>query len=162
MPNYNPYGQNPYLYGNNYSNYGSQYQQQNYQPQYQQMLPTQMSGTYQQQVQQPQISITGRVVTKVDDIAVNEIPMDGNISYFPNQNGQEIYGKKWNADGTVSTILYKAELQQNDSENEKTTNPMDEYFKQIEGQFSELFDRVDELKQIVTPRQRKKEVSADD
>lgn len=159
MANYNPYIQNPYLYGNSYQ---QQYQQPQYQQNYQQMFPTQTANAYQQQLQQQPATISGRAVVKIEDIAANEVPMDGSMSYFPKLDGTEIYGKRWNADGTVSTVIYKAEMAQNAAETISKSNTIDTYFTEVNERFSELFDRVDELKQIVTPKQRKKEVLSDD
>lgn len=143
MPQYNPYMNNPYYYGN-------QYQQQNYQQQYQQMLPS----TFQQQPQ----TISGRTVNRVEDIAVNEISMDGSMSFFPNANGQEIYGKKWNSDGTVSTILYRIS-----TENQQTQELSNaDYYKKIEGNFEDILNQLDDIRSIITPKQsRKKEVATD-
>lgn len=144
MANYNPYYQNPY-YQNNYG-----YQQ----PQYQQMLPSQMSGTFQQQPQ----TISGRTVNRVEDIAVNEISMDGSMSFFPNANGQEIYGKKWNSDGTVSTILYRISTE-NPQATELSTA---DYYKKIEGNFEDILNQLDDIRSIITPKTNKrKEVAAD-
>lgn len=144
MANYNPYMNNPYYYGN-------QYQQQNYQPQYQQqMLPSAF--------QQQQNVISGRTVNRVEDIAVNEISMDGSMSFFPNANGQEIYGKKWNSDGTVSTILYRISTE-NPQATELSTA---DYYKKMEGNFEDILNQLDDIRSLITPKNTKrKEVSAD-
>lgn len=122
------------------------------QPNYQQINP------YQQQNN----GISGRSVSRVEDITVNDIPMDGTMSYFPLNSGMEIYGKRWNADGTVSTVLYKAELPKSDTEKEKEVNSIDQSINRLECQISALSEKLEEVKQIVSPKIRRKEVSADD
>lgn len=151
MPNYNQC--NPY-YPNNYGQYQNYQYQQNYQPQYQQQLtPTFMSGTNQTQ------QLSGRTVAKIDDIAVNEVPMDGSTAFFPNTNGQEVYAKKWNADGTVSTFLYKISTENAPTAEVSTA----EYYKKMESNFEDIFNQLDDIRSLVTPKNSKrKEVSADD
>lgn len=152
MANYNPYMNNPYYYGNQY--------QQNYQPQYQQiqpqqMVPTQMSGA---NFQQQQNVISGRTVNRVEDIAVNEISMDGSMSFFPNANGQEIYGKKWNSDGTVSTILYRISTENPQATELSTVD----YYKKMESNFEDITKQLDDIRAIISPKTRKKEVLNDE
>lgn len=84
---YNPYQFQP------------QYQPQ-YQPQFQQQT---------QQVQRPVYQgqgIAGRTVQCESDIAPSEVPMDGSTSWFPLSDGSAVYSKRWNADGTITTLRY--------------------------------------------------------
>lgn len=127
MQNYNPYYNNPYI--------------------------QQYNNPYQQSFQAPQqtYSLNGRTVNRLEDIQVNEIAMDGSMSFFPNVNGQEIYGKKWNADGTVSTILYRIS-------NETTTDKevsIKDYCEKIEGNFEDIFKQLSDIRSLVAPKRRK-------
>ena len=88
VPQYNPY------------QYASMSNMQRYQAQPEQMMPAQMPVTPQA------IGINGRVVQGLDNINANEVPMDGSMAFFPEQDLSEIYVKGWNADGTIKTIVY--------------------------------------------------------
>lgn len=50
----------------------------------------------------------GKFVDREEDITPNDVPMDGNIGYFPINDGSAIITKKWNSDGTIKTVVYKA------------------------------------------------------
>lgn len=76
-------------------------------PQGQQMLPTQMTGAYQQP------GLVGKVVNDVSMVSPNDVPMDGNIAIFPKNDMSEIYCKQWKQDGTIQTVVYKPVLDQN-------------------------------------------------
>ena len=59
--------------------------------------------------QRPPI-IPGRVVTDINEVTPNEIPMDGRVSLFPKNDYSCIYAKAWNSDGTITTVrdIWKA------------------------------------------------------
>lgn len=78
---------------------------QNYQQSLQQ--PMQMN---QQPIPQRIAGISGRMVQSAENINANEVPMDGNVAFFPKQDLSEIYVKGWNADGTIKTIVYKPQI----------------------------------------------------
>lgn len=107
--------------------YGQPYIQQQYNPylqrmenlqQFQQaiqqpMSPTQMSGT-------SQFTPLGKIVESVDIVKVTDIPMDGNMYYFPKADGTEIYAKQFGMDGKTRILTFKPLL---DSEpNNSSTN----------------------------------------
>lgn len=86
----NPYmqSQNPYMDRMNFL--------QNYQQSLQQQpIPQRIAG------------ISGRMVQSAENINANEVPMDGNVAFFPKQDLSEIYVKGWNANGAIDTIVYK-------------------------------------------------------
>lgn len=74
----------------------------------------------QQQLQASQNMATlGKVVESVDVLKTIEIPMDGNMYYFPKADGTEIYGKKWLTNGTTYIETYKPCLGEvNDDKND--------------------------------------------
>ena len=76
--------------------YSSQYQP--YQSQFQQYQPTLPS------IAQPML--TGHLVASQEDIKPNDVPMNGSAAYFPSQDGQVIYAKAWNQNGTITTVEY--------------------------------------------------------
>lgn len=94
--------------------YGQPYIQQQYNPylqrmenlqQFQQaiqqpMSPTQMSGT-------SQFTPLGKIVESMDIVKVTDIPMDGNMYYFPKADGTEIYAKQFGIDGKTRILTFK-------------------------------------------------------
>lgn len=84
----------------NYPYNAMPWQQQPYQPAY-------------GQVSQPvvQSSISGKFVSSVSEIKPNDVPMDGSMGIFPQQDGSCIYARAWGNDGTISTVRYVPETQ---------------------------------------------------
>ena len=99
-------------------NYFSQYQQQMLNPymdrmaqlqQYQQSLqqpvvPTQMPGANQQ------MNVIGKIVDSMDVVKATDVPMDGNIYYFPKADGTEIFSKQWMSNGQTRILTFKPVL----------------------------------------------------
>lgn len=88
-PNY-PYGYNNNPYG--YSNY-PQYAQNNNSM----SMINKMS------------YIPGRTIQNINEVAPNEVSMDGTVSLFPTSDYSAIYAKMWNANGTISTYKFVPE-----------------------------------------------------
>lgn len=57
----------------------------------------------------PLRGIAGRLVNDASEITVNEVPTDGSIAMFPKNDGTCIYTKQWNSDGTIKTICFVPE-----------------------------------------------------
>lgn len=50
--------------------------------------------------------LPGRTVSKVEDIAVGEVPQDGSIGLFPQTDGSCIWAKSWTGDGNIRTMKF--------------------------------------------------------
>lgn len=50
--------------------------------------------------------LCGRMITRPEEITVNEIPMDGNVALFPKNDLSEIYLKRWNGNGSITTLKF--------------------------------------------------------
>lgn len=107
MPNNNPFysnpGNNPYTWNNAYTPGAS------YAPQtggY--MAGNQTPNLYQNQSNRFQ-SIPGRLVSNLDEITPQEVPMDGSVSLFPQNDYSAIYAKTWTKDGTIATVKFVPE-----------------------------------------------------
>jgi hypothetical protein len=119
-----------------------------------QQLPQQpVQQVPQQQNLQMQTGINGRMVTAVEQIAANDVPMDGSVAFFPKQDLTEIYAKQWGADGSIKTVVYKpyAEPKDNqtvnsmiDVENAKFTLS-DESTQLFLNKFEELSEKIGQL-----------------
>lgn len=115
--NYNPYMDR--------MNYLQQYQQNLQQP----MLPTQMSGAN-------QFTPLGKIVESVDIVKATDIPMDGNMYYFPTADGSSIFGKRWLANGQTQILAFKPVF-----DNESNILPTDEVKMQF-GAFGEVLEGI--------------------
>lgn len=143
----NPYQTAPMMNNGYVPQYGAyQYNPmaniQRYQPQ-EQMLPTQMSGTSQQ-------NVMGKIVDSIEAVKAVDIPMDGNIYYFPKADGTEIYGKQWQSDFTTHILTYKPCLDSNPnnlSSNDKKSkfDLSDESTELFMNKFDELFGKIEQL-----------------
>lgn len=149
---------------NNYQQYQSQFNpylqrmenlQQFQQVMQQPMSPAQMSGT-------SQFTPLGKIVESVDMVKATDIPMDGNMYYFPTADGTEIYGKAWMANGQTRILTFKPVLDDNPntlSQNEEKLNleVLGQVLEGIQNDIKTLTDKIDKIK----PTRAKKEVQDD-
>lgn len=101
---------NPNFYGNYMQ------PQQQYNPYMQRMENLQQ---FQQAIQQPlqnnpnlspglnMLASLGKVVESMDMVKVADIPMDGNMYYFPKADGTEIYSKQFMPNGQTRILTFK-------------------------------------------------------
>lgn len=59
-----------------------------------------------QQIQQKPVGLPGKLVATQADITPNDVPMDGRVSFFPQQDYSCIIAKAWTADGKIDTVVY--------------------------------------------------------
>lgn len=98
---------NPYTLNNNFAPGAS------YAPQtggY--MAGNQTPNHYQNQQLNRFQSIPGRAVKNLDEITPQEVPMDGSVSLFPQNDYSAIYAKTWTKDGTIATVKFVPEKPQ--------------------------------------------------
>ena len=133
-------------------------------PQFQQaiqqpMVPTLMSGAN-------QFNQFGKVVESVDIVKVTDIPMDGNVYYFPKADGTEIYSKQFMVNGQTRILTFKPVL----DDNPNTLSNKDEKLKisaleNVTALFQEKFDtindKIDKIEKYLKPTKAKKEVDTD-
>ncbi len=121
-------------------NWGNPYRSQiPMQPQQaQSMQPTQPV----QQMMNPQTpGLNGRFVGGQQEIAVNEVDMNGSVSIFPMNDMSCIFAKQWRTDGTIQTVKYvPMQEEQPSNETQNTTQPVFDY-----APFMERFDRIEQL-----------------
>lgn len=152
-PNYMMYQQpqyNPYL--QRMENL-QQFQQVMQQP----MSPAQMSGT-------SQFAPLGKIVESVDMVKATDIPMDGNMYYFPTADGSLIFGKQWLANGQTRILTFKPVLDNDPntlSQNEEKLN-LEVLGQVLEGIQSDIKVLTEKLDKISKPTRQRKEVSEDE
>lgn len=126
----------------------------------QQMLPSQMSGTSQQQVQ----GVNGRVVDDFSAVSANDVPMDAMGALFIKSDGSEIQRRMWNANGMISTISFKPVLEEQASNSpngeEKAKFDLSEASTEVfMKRFDDITDRLDKMEKnfgkTATPRSKK-------
>ena len=103
-----------------------------------------------QQTLQPQIPAIGKIVESIDIVKSTDIPMDGNMYYFPKADGTEVYGKSWLPNGQTRILTFKAVLEDNpnnvssEAENVKI-GALDEQIKAVLSDLRALNDKLDKL-----------------
>ena len=145
QPQYNPYLQRMENL--------QQFQQAIQQP----MVPTSMSGAN-------QFNPFGKIVESIDVVKVTDIPMDGNMYYFPQADGQAIYGKKFLPNGQTQILAFKPVLENEpnnlSSEEEKMKIvAFDEVLGEIKNEIKVINEKIDK---IGKPTRSKKEMTDDE
>lgn len=104
------------------------------------------------------LSIPGRPVNNLDEITPQEVPMDGSVSLFPQNDYSAIYAKTWTKDGTIATVKYVPEQPQAATPQK---SPIEERLDKIDQRFDRLekilSDRHKPRKPYNKPRQVKEE-----
>ena len=142
MANNNPFypnPANPYMVNNNY---GTSYAPQTggY------MAGNQTPNPYQNQQLNRFQSIPGRLVNNLDEITPQEVPMDGSVSLFPQNDYSAIYAKTWTKDGTITTVKYVPEQSQ----------PAAPQKSPIEERLDRIDQRFDRLEKMLSNRNKPK------
>lgn len=119
------------------------------------------------QIPQQQFAPLGKIVESMDIVKATDIPMDGNMYYFPKADGSVVYGKQWLANGQTRILSFKAILEDDgnnlSSEEEKLKiEPSDEFLGVFQNMFDSVIDRIDKLEKSLKTTTRKKEVSSDE
>lgn len=134
---------------------GSQYIPQYYVPKYSYPQPQmQMQGQQYiqplnqtqpvQQVAQQQgfANLSGKMVDSIDVVRATDIPMDGGTYYFPKADHTEVYSKRWLANGTTETLVYKLYIEQpKPQEPAPVVFPVEEW----NGRFDSVEERLSRL-----------------
>lgn len=133
MANNNPFyptPANPYTWNNNYAP-GTSYVPQTggY------MAGNQTPNPYQNQQLNRFQSIPGRLVNNLDEITPQEVPMDGSVSLFPQNDYSAIYAKTWTKDGTIATVKF---IPEQPTTGVPQKSPIEERLDRIDQRFDRL------------------------
>ena len=143
--------QNPNFYGQ------QQFMQPQFNPYLQRMENLQQ---FQQTIQQPlvptsmsganQFNPFGKIVESMDVVKVTDIPMDGNMYYFPQADGQAIYGKKFLPNGQTQILAFKPSLESEpnnvSTEVEKSKfDTLEQFLEGIQNEVRTLSDKIDKI-----------------
>lgn len=137
------------------------YSMNNY-PQYQQPMYQSIQSPYMDRLQQLQMQqiqpmqnsnqfpVIGKMVENMEMVKSTDIPMDGNMYYFPKADGSKIYTKRWLPNGTTESLTFKPVF-----DNEPTNSSKEETKSEIGlssevtalfvERFNQIFERIDKL-----------------
>lgn len=83
-------------------------------------------------------SLPGRVVNNLDEITPQEVPMDGSVSLFPQNDYSAIYAKTWTKDGTIATVKFVPEQP-------AATTPQKSPIEERLDRIDQRFDRLEKM-----------------
>ena len=111
----------------------------------------------QPQMQTVQYQPLGKVVDGIDTVKATDIPMDGNVYYFPTADGSAVFGKQWTMDGKTRILTYKPfeEPNPNDVSSEQKESILEDFRGVLEGiqiDIQTLNDKVDRLGKAKTSK----------
>lgn len=147
------------------------YMQQPYQQPIQGMYMDRLSQLQSQQSPQLQNSFVGsqtftplgKIVESIDIVKATDIPMDGNMYYFPKADGTEVYMKRWLPNGTTEIVSYKPFVEDIETNNSRNgvigidaTNLI-QCLNDIQNDIKMLTDKVDKFNKPI--KSNRKEVT---
>ena len=156
----------PYINPNYFAQYPQYFQPQPQTNPYMQRMENlqqfQQALQQQPQMQTVQYQPLGKVVDGIDTVKATDIPMDGNVYYFPTADGSAVFGKQWTMDGKTRILTFKPVFEDNpdnvSSDTEKfKISISDEVTEVFMKRFDELEKRIDDLAQKKTVTKAKKE-----
>lgn len=118
---------------------------------YQQNLQQSGAGT---QIPLPnqQMNPVGKMVDSIDVVKATDIPMDGNMYFFPKADGSEIFGKQWLQNGTTRILTFKPVLdaEPNNLPNKAEKTEID-LLQNVTEVFTQRFDKLEsQINEILT------------
>lgn len=115
--------------------------QQNYQntiPQYQQP----------QMAQQQMYGLNGEIVDGIDVVKAKNVDMTGAVVYYPQSNGEAIYTKQLQPDGTSRILTYRISQDMPKEQVQQSVNPdvLNEMFVQLR---QDLLSEINGIKEMI-------------
>lgn len=104
----------------------------------------------------PAPGLQGRMIAQVEEITPQEVPMDGSVGLFPQNDYSCIYAKQWTKDGNIQTVRYVPEQPTPVQADQKT--PLEEHLNRIEEKLEALDKKLNRQKNYQKrPYPKKKE-----
>lgn len=115
----------------------------------------------QPQMQTVQYQPLGKVVDGIDTVKATDIPMDGNVYYFPTADGSAVFGKQWTMDGKTRILTYKPfeEPNPNEISFEPKESIIEDFRGVLEGIQTDIQTINDKIDKISKAKTVKKEVA---
>ena len=145
-------------------NYFTQYQQPQFNPYLQRMENLQQFQQTINPAPQNQYMSIGKVVESMDIVKVTDIPMDGNVYYFPKADGEEIYTKQFMPNGQTRILTFKpiADDEPNNLPLDEEKSKFDTFNAILGGIQADIKTLTDKVDKISKPNRAKKEVAEDE
>ena len=132
---------------------------------------------YQHNLQQPmsqasmpgasqQMNVIGKIVDSIDVVRATDVPMDGNMYYFPKADGTEIFGKQWLPNGQTHILTFKPDLDidpnnVSNADEKLKIGLSDEATEVFMKRFDDIEKRLDEFIGKKTTNRTKKEAESE-
>ena len=167
FPNYFPMNNYPQNYGQPMQNPYNPYMQRMDQLQQFQQAINQSQMPTQVPVTNHTFSPLGKIVESIDIVKATDIPMDGNLYYFPKADNSEIYAKQWLPNGTTQILSFKPVFDDGQASNGLTQESSrmglsDDLINVLMQRFDEMSERFDKLEKSIKPTARNKREVADE
>lgn len=107
----------------------------------------------------PAPGLQGRMVAQVEEITPQEVPMDGSVGLFPQNDYSCIYAKQWTKDGNIQTVRYVPEQPTPVQADQKT--PLEEHLNRIEEKLEALDKKLNRPKNYQKRLYQKKKEGED-
>lgn len=95
------------------------------------------------------IPVSGRWVQNAEEIRPNEVPMDGGLYFFPQQDYQCIYAKVWSQDGQLLTYRFLPEKKEETplpaSQNDDLQNTLNAFGSAIDQRLAAFEQRMNDI-----------------
>lgn len=116
------------------------------------------------QPQNQQFTPLGKIVESVDMVKATDIPMDGNMYYFPTADGSSVFGKQWLANGQTRILTFKPILEDNPNNLSDETEKLkfEDFNNVLMGIQEDIKALNDKIDKIGKPTRAKKEVQEDE
>ena len=109
----------------------------------------------QQQQSASHFATLGKIVENEDVVKTTDIPMDGNMYYFPKADGSVIYGKQWLANGTTRLIAFKPTL--DEQTNNVTPTELKCETDPLESLRTDIMERLERIEKAIKPKKEVKD-----
>lgn len=86
-------------------------------------------------------SMQGKWIKEEKDVVPMDIPQDGSVVVFPQTDLQVIYLKKWEGNGTITTVPYIPNV----SQEQKGKTPEQQFQDSVQGRLSNIERALDSL-----------------
>lgn len=96
----------------------------------------------QQNSQPPTPAMQGKWVKAENDIVPMDIPQDGSVVVFPQTDLQVIYLKKWEGNGTITTVPYIPNVPQ---DSQPQVDPVQQFQDSVNGRLSNIERALDAI-----------------
>lgn len=137
-----PYG-NPYGYQQPMMNYQPMDRLAQLQSQYQNTIPPQYNNQ-----QQQMYGLNGEIVDGIDVVKAKNVDMTGSVVYYPQSNGEAIYTKQLQPDGTSRILTYRISQDMPKEQVQQSMNPdvLNEMFVQLR---QDLLSEINGIKEMI-------------